>query len=597
MKKTLIPFPALGLLAATLLLTACGREEPLPKIDNALLAYVPSGTPYVAANLERLPEPVADAYLRRIQPVIDELQSQLAAARLDLESGADGETATGRPRDRLALAVLRELDGNLSREGLASLGIDLLAERVVYGMGAFPVIRSGLADPDLLRATVQRILQNAGMASPEREFQGVSYWRLAPEDDEDVPVALYVAILSDHLAVGMLPVRAEADLLPAFLGIEQPAQSDAGRQLAELNRQRGYTPYGSGILDLKRLADEFLQPGSLTARVMADLGAYDPADITPECVDEVHAIIDNAPRMTAGTTELTANALAYQYQLESPPTLAARLVDLVARIPAAPTDSDRLMDFSFGLRTGAVRDFLREKAQAIVDDPFRCEQLLALNDRARQALEKLGQPMPPFVNNFRGLRVALDGVEFQKSGLPAGARGHLALHVDQPQMFLGMAQMFMPNLAELGLRVGEPPVRLPEDLYPVPGIVSYAAMTDEAIGVSLGAGEEATLPDWLDARPGPAGMFLSLDYDARAYLDLTDRFMGDFEDAYRAMSEGDGDGASGDERYGERHDGPDAVAQAAREAFRDMADRSRTTLQFGPDGLIIDGRMTFQPQP
>jgi len=39
----------------------------------------------------------------------------------------------------------------------------------------------------------------------------------------------------------------------------------------------------------------------------------------------------------------------------------------------------------------------------------------------------------------------------------------------------------------------------------------------------------------------------------------------------------------------------EAIGTAARSAFRDIVDRSRTTMQFGPDGLVIDGRMTFKP--
>ena len=38
-----------------------------------------------------------------------------------------------------------------------------------------------------------------------------------------------------------------------------------------------------------------------------------------------------------------------------------------------------------------------------------------------------------------------------------------------------------------------------------------------------------------------------------------------------------------------------AIADAARAAFRAMADRSYTTVRFGPQGLEIDGRLTFKP--
>jgi hypothetical protein len=309
-------------------------------------------------------------------------------------------------------------------------------------------------------------------------------------------------------------------VLPAFLGLERPAQSGPD---PPGGTQPDARLHSGSILDLRLLADQFLLPDSLTARVLAGVGAYDPASITPECVAEVHGIIDNAPRVTAGTTELGTTAIAYQYRIETPATLAASLTQLAARIPAADALSTRVLDLAFGIRLGAVRDFLREKATAITQNPYRCEFLREMNDKAEQALVQLNQPMPPFVNNFRGLRVSLDEIAVSEGSLPTGARGLLALHVEQPEMFLGMAQMFLPDLAALGLKAGEPPLRLPESLLPVPGLVAFAAMSDEAIGLSLGDGEEAGLQAYLDRESGPEGMFLSLSYDSAAYLEYTER--------------------------------------------------------------------------
>ena len=74
-------------------------------------------------------------------------------------------------------------------------------------------------------------------------------------------------------------------------------------------------------------------------------------------------------------------------------------------------------------------------------------------------------------------------------------------------------------------------------------------------------------------------MFLSVSYDTAAYLDYTGQL-----DA-RAQDEVD--------------DQPtrrlEAIGTAARDAVKNMADRSLTTMRFGPDGLVIDGRMTFRP--
>jgi len=567
---------------------ACSRSEEPAEPANALLAYAPADTPYLAANLEPLPETVIDAYLSRMQPALDEMQTQLSVARSKLEASQDG---SGNPaRDdtpaRLALAVLSQLDGNLSREGLSSLGLDITAHKVVYGLGVFPVIRMGLSDPERLRTTIRTVLLDAGIEGVEQNHQGTAFWRVLADDHAESPLGLYLAVLEDHLAIGLLPPDFEAELLPGFLGLTTPPDSTAGAQLAEMNRAHGYTPFGSGIVDLHRLADQFFDTDSVTARTMAAVGEYDPASITAECEREIHGIIDNAPRLTAGTTAFSATEIAYQYRVESPASLASQLAGLVARIPQADVASSRLLELSFGMRIGALRDFLREKAAAIVEEPFVCEHLQDINDSARSSLAQLDQPMPPFVNNFRGLRISLSEVMLDSEFMPDDARGHLALHVEQPEMFVGMAQMFLPDLSTLDLTPGGDPVQIPAGLIPLPGLVAFAAMSSDAIGMSVGAGEEGSLQNFLTRKPGPEGMFLSASYDTAAYLDYSERMAGPVPHD---------DSTTADD--GEDHDATavDAIGEAMREAYRDMADRSYTTLQFGSDGLVIDGRVTFKP--
>ena len=567
-------------LVTLLSLGACGKSDESSEAaanaaTNELLAFVPADTPYLFANLEPVPEDVIETFLTRLQPVLDSMQTQLSIGRAEMES-AEGENGDD-SAIRLAHALLLELDGNLSQSGLESMGFDLRAKKAIYGMGAFPVIRLGLSDSAALRATILRVLNNAGITAPERDFQGVSYWRISDENTAEAPAGLYVSILDDHLAISFFPPLAEAEFLPAFLALEAPANSNAQARLAQLNRTHDYTPHGSGILDLHRLADQFLSPDTATARVMAATGEYDPATLSEECGTEIHKIIDNAPLMTMGVTELTPTAVAFQYRLETPRTLASQLMGLVSKVPVADELSDRILEFAFGMRFGPVRDFLREKVAAIVDEPYQCEYLNDLNDSAVQALAQLDEPMPPFVNNFRGVRVSLNEIMVNQDSIPENARGHLAVHVDKPEMFIGMAQMFLPDLSNLAITPGDPPVRLPESLVPVPGIIAFAAMSSDAIGIAVGEREEASLPEFLNRDAGPEGIFLSAGYDMAAYLDYT-RNLGT---PYRGQNDPHSQAAM-------------EIRNAANTAFREMADRSYTTLRFTADGFVMDNKMTFR---
>jgi len=581
--------------AALLTLAACSKSEDVVEVaasqtGNTLFAYVPSDTPYLLGNLQPPSDEVIDTFLQRVQPVLDTVQAELRKARekLEAEDLAGAQSPSERHHDEMAAelahAVLLELDGKLNRQGLESLGFDLQSNKVLYGMGAFPVVRLGLSDTTALRGTVERILERAGITAPEQNYQGTPYWLLSEGDGDQEPAGLYISILDDHLAMSIFPPMAEAELLPAFLGQVMPKDSNAAARLAELNAKHGYTPFGSGILDLDRLIDEFITPDTILSRAISSTGEFNPADLAPECMAEIRGIVSNTPRMTVGTTELTTGAIAMQYRLETKPTLAQQLAGLVAEIPAADPLTQRILEFSIGMRFGAVRDFLRDKAAAIMEDPFQCEHLQDLNQSATEAFTQLNQPVPPFVNNFRGLRLSLSEITMTHS-IPENARGLAALHVDQPEMFVGMAQMFLPDLSSLSLAPGEPPVQVPPSLIPTPGIVAFAALSNDAIGLSLGEGEEEKLPGYLARKPGADGMFMSTNYDMAAYLDYTQEMR-----QFQHMGEDSAGSDTGHANYRPFM----RIGESAQNAFKSFAGRSQATFRFTSEGFVADSRMTFK---
>jgi len=574
----------LAALAAVMLLavSACSKEEAQPtstSSSNRLLSFVPHASPYLAANLEPIPDDVIDRFLQRAQPVLLAAQAELVKTRDRLANGSPA-SGTG---NSLALAVLQELDGKLNRSGLESLGFDLQSNRVFYGMGAFPVARIGLSDAKALKSTVQRVLAHAGIQAPEQNFQGHAYWRFVADTSSDhtraaVDLGVYAAILEDHFVLGIYPVSEEKNFLPLFLGLKKPAASDAEKRLLTVNRQYGFTPYFTGLLDLQLLANEFLQPDSLLVTIMNQAGAKSLSGLSQECKSEIRGIISHAPRLVAGTTELTPDSVGVQYIVETAPELAKQLTDLVTDVPPVDMVSARMVEFSFGLKPGPLRDFLRDKMMAITQAPYQCEHLQKLNADAADALAKLNRPMPPLVNNFRGLRVSLSHLNILHS-IPEEIEGLMAFHVEQPEMFVGMAQMFLPDLSSLKLVKGNPPQQIPSSLIPIANVVAYAALSDNAIGISIGAGEEKGLASYLEQKAGTDGSFMSLNYDTAAYLDLTQGMTKKWQHAARS----DQPPAAAEE-----------IAKAVRDTYKAVAGRSRLNLRFTEHGLVIDNRVTFR---
>lgn len=589
----------LALLAAASLfiLTACGKDqepESTGASGNALLAYVPAGSPYLGGNLEPTPNEVIDGFLQKWEPVTVALQSQLGGIRAQLENDPDAADAS----HRLALALLQELDGKLNRKGVESLGFDLQAYQVVYALGgAFPVVRMGLGDAAALKATVQRVLERAGLDAPEQIFEGQTYWRLDGENlalgagDSDVPAAIYIAIIEDHFALSVFPDSVGDELLPLFLGKQKPPSTDAESRLQAISNTYGYTPFFSALLDLQLLADQFLTPDTTLARALGSELAVEVAKLSDTCKAEFREIISHTPRLVMGATELQPDAIGMQYVVETDSTIAQQLAALLTDVPGADMQTTRLLDFSFGTNVGALRDLLREKALAIVQVPYQCEHLLDLNERATEGLAQLEQPLPPFVNNFRGLRVSLSKLGMGQA-TPESAEGLVAVHVVQPEMFVGMAQMFLPDLSGLTLVKGEPPTLLPPSVIPIPDIVAYAALSDTAIGISVGAGEENALQLYLESKTPSNGKFLSVSYDTATYLDFTSSLSEGWHDTVQVPGEDIADsapGAAADPEASVRE-----ITDAMRQSYQAMANRSMISIGFTEHGLVIDSRMTFK---
>ena len=558
----------LTLAIASGLTLACspgGDETAMSTTGNPLLAYVPADTPYVFANLEPTTHEVTDAYLARMEPIIANIEQSMIEARREAENG---EVDAEQEAIDLFMAVYDELSGNLNREGLEAMGLTLEAHHAMYGHGLFPVMRLTLNDPAAFRATIARVETQSGQQAVEHDFNGQAYWRVG--DDAG---AAFIAIMEDHVAMGAWPVAtAEADFLPSFLGQEQPASSVASTgALANLNREQGYSPHGSGYVDFQRVADELMDASSLTASQMQGAANYNADQLGEVCEQEIRALVARAPRATAGVTALEADRLDTRMQLELDTGLAGELTALVANVPTALADATKAFSMSLGINVGELRELALAKVNDMMAEPFQCPQLQDMNIQVQQMAAQLNQPMPPFIGNLRGFRVVL--TEFDRTNFePADARGLLSLEVENPQILTGMASMMVPGMENLALEPGGEPVDVPQELMTMatPDMAMQAVMTSNAIGVAMGRDQFDQLVPFMEGGGENGDVFLSLDYDMATFMELPET-------------------------------GPDgmpmpvdAETRAVLETYRAMLGRSRMEMAFTADGLVIDSSMTFK---
>lgn len=568
----------LALIAGTaLFVSACSQETDqlavVKENTNPLLSYVPADTTYVYANLEATPAEITDAYIARFQPALDVIAGTIAEFQADYQSGnyEDNQMA------KMATAVLNELGGSLSADGLANLGISLQAYHAFYGMGLFPVIRLELEDAQAFRAAIAHIEIEMGFELPENDLNGSAYWRLA---EDDMPVGLYIAILDKHLALSAFPVSAEDRLLAGFLGQEMPEQSIASTNaLAIMNAKKGYTGYGSGLIDLQKLADEFLNSDSETRSYLDPALVQEFPVLDEVCTAEIKAMVAKAPRMTAGTTKLTADEMAMRYELEIENSLALSLAGLVSDTPTA-VDGDHLLSASLAINVGKLRSLVLEKVTAIVTTPYQCAMLNDLNQHATELVTQLNVPMPPMINNLMGARILVEDFDPAVDVLQGSAL--VAMHVDNPEMFVGMASMMVPGFDNLDLANQSEPVRIPPETLQMENLEVFVLVGDSAIGAAVGSEQAGELKQFMDAKPQDSGTFFSVSYDLARQVEMQEKLA----EKYNF------DASAHDPQM--RNSQMNDLAEAFKQSYSDMLGRSRIDMRFTSEGLVIDSLMTFK---
>jgi hypothetical protein len=364
------------------------------------------------------------------------------------------------------------------------------------------------------------------------------------------------------------------------MGEEMPAQSIAGNNaLAAMNSKKGYSNYGSGFVDFQKMADEFLDPNSYTRTHLPDMDHFDTDQMSEVCIAEFKSIIAKAPRMTAGMTTITKDEMAMRYDLEIQNTLAAGLVALVSTTPVAE-DGDHLFSASLALQVGKVRSFLLEKANEVVLAPYQCESLLNLNSSAETLVRQLNIPMPPMINNLMGFRVKVDDYDPQDNYM--NGSGLMALYVDKPEMFVGMASMMLPGFEELDLANQKQPVKVPSSLTMVEGMTVFALMSDSAIGAALGEQDPAELTPFMQAKAQNSGTLFSMSVDMAKQWKIE-----------QAMSEQWNDEFNIDDIDGETAAILD-FSKAMQDAYANMLGSTRLDVNLNKDGASIESRMTFK---
>ncbi|QOC21718.1 hypothetical protein IC757_11790 [Wenzhouxiangella sp. AB-CW3] len=523
----------LAILLAALIMVGCSRDDDRPEpaapevnagLKAELFERIDADAAYLMANLEPLPEDISERIWDMFGPMA--------------EGNREAYEAMPEAYDHPLLAALvEELVNFDSREAFEARGLHGNGLWAVHSLSLFPVLHWQLTDAAAFSAMLERIGENAGVALPWREIDDAEVLWIEMGD-------FGLALRHDEYFVTAALIPDDSRLLRRVADLERPTTAYTPSDLSRFNEERGFLPQTSGFLEFGRLFerlldddDELAGPVHLAAGVQGLLA--DPA-----CDAELRTLVSQMPRISTGYYSFEDGELYSGTKFETDPALGERLAKIADAPVSLEGDAEAMFSFGLAFNLVAARDFVRDMITGWVDNPPQCELFAGIRDNASEWQLAVNRPIPPMVTNLQGVRARLDrAVIGQDMKSVEDASGSLAVFMRNPQMIVGMAQMFSPELAAVSLEPGGEPQRLPEGIVPdTQGVSAWIAMGDNALGVALGEEQKDQLMHLLE--PGEAGSAIAhvgIDFAAYGRLmeDMMSEIQTQLEDADTELELGD----------------------------------------------------------
>jgi len=564
--------PFLILPLAALMVSACGGDDSDGSRDDAgastsiaaasgnnpLFDRIDAGTFMIGANLAPAPEEVIEHIWQSTEMMAELNESSYEEASDSVEDASP------------ALAALfDELATIDDRESLEALGVHSNGYWAVHMISVYPVAHLELADQAAFEAMLERVEARSDTPLPRRQVGGEEVLWIA---DGGLGVALHHD--AQFLTVALIPD--DAVLLRRIANLDQPTQAFEAEQLASFNQDQGFVPHGSGFVDLQGLIGQLMDRDDALSATARERMGFDALAEDPACQSEMSAVTRIFPRITAGLSALNLEALDMKMVLETEQEMAARLTPIADTPVGLTQGATRTVSGGLAFDPVAARDFGRELVSAWIASPPECAAFAPIAAGASDWQRALNQPIPPVVTNIRGFRVNIDEVMMAENGQVEDAAGTVALFVRNPEMLLGMAQMFSPELAGMGIEPNGEPKPVPDGLIPnISDIAAFLALSDEAIGLSVGDGQQERLPEALTAYE-PDGAIFAYTIDFDGYSKLSESMMSRF---------GAMEGMPTDELPS-----VDVMAQ-----FAEMYDTSSLAIKLTDNGIEIESKLSMTP--
>ncbi len=517
--------------ASTALLAACGEDKtepkPVAKVETnkqQILTYIPADTPMLftsGLSPDQYPDRYVEIMESQMEGAVKYINVMMDQAFKDVEKftadlDEDGETSASED-DSMKVKVRSFVDRWFMADNFSKIGMKVGETQIAgYMIDLFPVLRVKLSKGHQIPAMLDDLEQQFEIAFTKSESNGNQLREIQTDD-----LTILISTQNDYLVISGSPTVIKDQMISQLIGTTKPSRSMAqdSTLIQQVKQSHGYTLDDIVLLDLQQIADHFINPAKHDSALVNFLQIEDNL-LSPACKAEITAMIAKAPRMVAGSKELTNDTINGSFVWEMDSTLATDLATISGRIPQANSDAAISLGMSFDLIN--AKALASKYVDQIVKKPYVCEHLLEMNQQATELQAKLSQPIPPFVGNFKGFNFSLDEVKLNMEAAQAAnpnpkdiietLKTQVYLAVDETQALLGMAQMMMPQLQDMDIKTDGSLITLADKVpmisgkdIPIDIANLYAAVSPNTIGLSMGHDNGGVLSQKV-SEPGKASL-------------------------------------------------------------------------------------------
>lgn len=482
---------------------------------NDPLAYVPADTPYVFATTKALSADQARAMLRQYG-LSSEVLAMLAAPVKAALRAADNDDGNF---DKLIGAFETEFAGKDLEQIHALLGLRLGGRNVLYGLGLSPVLRMELDQPKAFADSVARIEQQAGQRLARAKIGEQSYWYL---DLGETPIRLVMAVIDSTLVLSVVADPAPDAALRSVLGMDLPERSLLAADtlhdvIAEFDLHSGIAGYIDSMALLHATSAPLSAPDGA---FLAALGMAQPVP-SAQCNTELVRFAQAMPRLVFGYRQVSNRQITALSVLQLRKDIASNLTRLRAPMPGMDAVSDdSALDFGLSINLQQVPSVVAALVGGNEQNPSQCPQLASLDQTAKTLKAQSTNPaLLGSATMVHSVFAVIDRLRWSDGAAVPEFSGALVVGSDNPASVLGIARSMLPALGSVKLQKDGKPTPLPA--MPELGLSApmFAAMSDNALAVSIGAGEEKAMPQLLRSKDSEQPL-LVIGMNSALYVDI-----------------------------------------------------------------------------